>query len=74
MIRLSVAAALLCVFFTAPADQHQHRAVAQLDPGCNILWPCVPMAGQTPVVSSNFLTGVRSIGVTMRGLRFPTCS
>ncbi|MEH2476261.1 hypothetical protein V1281_002570 [Nitrobacteraceae bacterium AZCC 2161] len=67
MIRF-LAAALLCAFFAAPADagQHHRRAVIQLDPGCNVLWPCVPMAGQIPVVTNNFLDGVRSISVTMR--------
>jgi hypothetical protein len=67
MIRF-LAAALLCAFFIAPAEARQnHRRVgAQLDPGCNFLWPCVPMAGQIPVVSNNFLDGVRSISVTMR--------
>jgi hypothetical protein len=67
MIRF-LAAALLCASLTAPADarQHRRRAVAQFDPGCNVLWPCVPMAGQIRVVSNNFLTGVRSIRVTMR--------
>jgi hypothetical protein len=66
MIRF-LAAALLCASFIAPAEagQHQRRAAAQLDPGCNVLWPCLPMAGQIPV-SNNFLTGVRSISVTMR--------
>ena len=48
----------------SPAEAGHRSRVQQLDPGCNVIFPCTPMAGQT--ASSGGLFGrARSIRVTM---------
>jgi hypothetical protein len=57
--------AVMAIPSLAQARQHHHRAVAgQLDPGCNVIFPCTPMAGQT-VRGRGLFDGIRSIRVTM---------
>ena len=57
-------ATLILLGLFSPAEARQRHA-QPLDPGCNIIFPCTPMAGQR-VVGSSLFDGIRSIKVTMR--------
>jgi hypothetical protein len=65
---------LALAFFMAmniisPAQARQHHPrVGQLDPGCNVIFPCIPMAGQTARNGSPF-AGARSMRISLHRTR-----
>ena len=62
--------AFLAIGSISTAEARHYRHPAALDQGCNVIFPCVPMAGQA-APSNNPFSGARSIMVTMRRVRRP---
>ncbi len=52
----------------AEAQQHHRPHVQALDPGCNVIFPCTPMAGQR-LSGGNPFAGARAIRITMHRTR-----